>query len=1236
MMFSQIIPPYYNNFDTFDTLGWSHYAISGTDDWQIGVPNKYHIQQAFSSPNVWATTISGLNPANSSNRVLQTPSFDLSTIPSNYALSLIHGGVGLSGVCLLEYSLDGGLSWVALTNSLSPSINWQSNVSGFPCCMGNSIYAYYQSAINLSFLQGNSDVKFRFNYTNGSVIVYTDGWVIDNFAITPEYYNVRALTRDSIRNINKFFTKAPIKYNFEFINQYTQSYNFTNNFYFSTDSIKDSGDVLMASRTYSANQSIAEVFDTIPIPSGLGVGKYYILYDLDATNVLSENVETDNSNYFTLYVDSVYQTNFTDNFDSISNNWNRSVLTDKSRWEKRPPNYFRMEKAHSEPNTFVLHSAAATYTNGTTMLETPYLDLSTKTNQVVAFWYKKNLTTNDFGGSLSLMLPQIKSFKITNPVYPTSITLPLARNKNNWDCFFTRLPLAFDSIVSTKFAVFASINNSDLDRHAIDDFYVGESKPDVSADFGDNTFFSNASSTTDTLVYTIWNAGSELLPPTTTKFYWSTDSLYDNSDVLIATNTEPAVGDTLFVKRKLAITKPTTMVGKYFIIYKLDENNLADEMREYNNTGYLKVRQNNSEALPYFNDFETNTNNWHHQAVLGNDDWVCSVPTKSIMSSAFNVSKGWVTGNSQLMSKNTKTHLYTPIFDFTQLTRPILEYDFILINETQLTLAECSANLDFSIDGGCTWNLLDTTGESFANFYYYTGFDSFSGKDYLGGANFSTIINNTNETVLASPLKYQGRDELNTTHHVIDISRLKNYKKVMFRFKVANVSNNSEGVYIDNFKISNAYSDLTVNHKKNIQGATTDKYVSTFFNINNNGNYISDINLVNFYISNDTILDASDSLLLTKSIDKIRPNTQFYCNIRKQTNLLNSGGKKYLIYKIDPNNIIIESNETNNIGYFKITDGNAMPPIYFNDFNNYTVNGWTFYQSDTLPGGWVNPPYYHHRFRHTRVMSEPSYHFMEPNIDTTKHEWFLESFNDIYCLEHLMSINYIESPTFNFSSDSVYQLTFDFSCLMSLASGSGYSESGNIQYTKDGGLTWEAITTSDDSAATALYSYYNVVTSIGNLPGWKNFRDTTCKINLEFLSGMGDIKFRFAYKGKWNTCEFCFHGFMMDNFRIKSLGYIHVPVDTITDTGIKNNQYLDKSLLNMGNNTYLINNNSNCNLLYSKVIDTQGREVSNQQTFTCLDPKTVLVNLSHLQNGMYFITITENNRVKNYKVIVCN
>ncbi|MCZ8285147.1 MAG: hypothetical protein O9353_06785, partial [Bacteroidia bacterium] len=395
-----------------------------------------------------------------------------------------------------------------LVNANSPASQWQTS-SGFGWC-----YPFKYSSLRLRFLQGNPSVLFRFRFTNISYQTNDDGWVIDNFSIGPEYINLKALKGDTIKNINPFFTAIPITLKYQFTSPYSNTHTISTKFYLSTDSLKDSSDALLGTGLFNSGGSVSTWSTNLSFPSGTLPGYHYILYDMDEGNTIIETNESDNLGYSVVKVDSIYQSNYVESFDSLFYRWKPSFNT-ASSWQQGPPDYFRMEKAHSGPNAF-----STTSTLGNLTLETPYLNLSTKTNQSVCFWYK--LSTEPYmASSFRILLPQSRSFKTSSPVYSATVSLPNARNNNDWDCYCRKLGASFDTIVSTKFAfqafsvspIISVSNSAGFLRYAIDDFYVGESKPDASVNFKEGLFFSSSSTATDTLTYYLYNSGISILPP---------------------------------------------------------------------------------------------------------------------------------------------------------------------------------------------------------------------------------------------------------------------------------------------------------------------------------------------------------------------------------------------------------------------------------------------------------------------------------------------------------------------------------------------------------------------------------------------------------------------------------------------------------------------------------------------------------------------------------------------------
>lgn len=1218
---AQILPPYQNNFDTFDSTGWSHYALNGTDDWKLTTPAKTYFNSSSTFPNSWVTNKTG-NFNGNSNRALQTPSFDLTDTTQKLVFSFYHKTHANSSgnSFIVEYSLNNGSSWAALYNNTAPSTSWQS-LSGFSSAMYTS---FVKSSISIRYLQGNASVCFRFRFN--STTANGEGWQIDNFGIQPEYCNIKALKGDTIKNLNHYFTQFPIKFNFHFDNQFSTSSNFSNNFYFSHDSIKDASDIFLGNRPLNTGGTNANWTNTLTLPAGQNAGYHYVLYDLDANNVLNEANESDNFNFTVLKIDSIYITNYVDNFDSIYRVWDHFTPNYNPAyglsWRQSPPNYFRMEKAHSGKNAFHTVLESTNPNPAYTTLESPLLDLSTKTNQAVCFWYRQTMGNPYY--SMNLLIPPNQSFKNTQPFYSNSITIKKP-SSSNWSCYCYKLSNSFDTIVSTKFAIQATFlqvaaGGIGYTRNAIDDIYIGEIKPDVSLDFMEEKYYTNSNVTTDTLSYYLFNSGLSVLPSTTSKFYWSADSLLDGSDILITTVAEPSVTDTISVLRKISITKPVLTAGNYFIVYQLDATSAVNEMREYNNTGYTKVIQNNPEALPYYNDFEIHSNNWTHYASLGTDDWVCATPTKTNITSAFSGVKGWITSATSAPSPNSKIHLCTPIYDLSQLTNPVMEFDMKYIPylvPAYFSIPPNGLNMSYSTDGGFTWSVLDTTNLSFARWYQRMDYDMNMGNDFIqttlgNGTIPSYIVGEKTEKTFQSSHEYQTRDGLNVTHFVIDLNFLKANKKILFRFNYANTSAPVDGAFIDNFRISESTMDLAINNKKNLQTAPTDKFISTFFDVNNNGNYISPQTNLKLYLSVDTILDAGDQLYRTITVNKIRPQTKSFINFKGNTTAL-STGVKYMIYQLDSQNLIAETNESNNTGYFPLDNIAAQPLPYFNDFNASEIDGWSFYK-DSLP----NTYNFGQRFRHEVVIQDRVY--MSANG-----KWFLDLITNspYYNFANVFPIYYLVSPTFDFSSGNAYKLEFDFECMGS--NHWSYTSGGNLQYSTDGGLNWIVISEAQDPAALNLYPSYYYLQSLNNQPGWNTAGFTgPASINLSFLNGFPNVKFRFAYKSNYNAGN-NYHGFKMDNFKISAilptgLGYL----------GAKPNLYIKY----LNNNTFGINGIEDCHSAQIKIFDLQGKLVSNENTSTCSGKANAKIDLSYLKPGMYLVHLTEKNTTITYKVIV--
>jgi hypothetical protein len=115
-------------------------------------------------------------------------------------------------------------------------------------------------------------------------------------------------------------------------------------------------------------------------------------------------------------------------------------------------------------------------------------------------------------------------------------------------------------------------------------------------------------------------------------------------------------------------------------------------------------------ALPYLEGFETDDGNWYNKG--NNSSWQWGTPAKTIINKAPNGSKAWVTSLTSNYSDNEFSYLYSPCFDLSALTQPVLSFSHIFNIETDYDFTW----LEYSSDGGITWNRLGVSGSG-TNWY---------------------------------------------------------------------------------------------------------------------------------------------------------------------------------------------------------------------------------------------------------------------------------------------------------------------------------------------------------------------------------------------------------------------------------------------------------------------------------------------------------------------------------------
>ncbi|RQO32356.1 hypothetical protein DBR32_01755 [Taibaiella sp. KBW10] len=120
-------------------------------------------------------------------------------------------------------------------------------------------------------------------------------------------------------------------------------------------------------------------------------------------------------------------------------------------------------------------------------------------------------------------------------------------------------------------------------------------------------------------------------------------------------------------------------------------------------------------SFPYLEGFETNDGYYYGQGV--NNTWAYGTPNAIGINKAASGSKAWKTNLTGAYNSNEHSYLYSPCFDVSSLSKPMLS--FSLFQEIEAPSgAEIfdKAYMEYSVDGGLIWQKLGAKGQGY-NWY---------------------------------------------------------------------------------------------------------------------------------------------------------------------------------------------------------------------------------------------------------------------------------------------------------------------------------------------------------------------------------------------------------------------------------------------------------------------------------------------------------------------------------------
>lgn len=153
-----------------------------------------------------------------------------------------------------------------------------------------------------------------------------------------------------------------------------------------------------------------------------------------------------------------------------------------------------------------------------------------------------------------------------------------------------------------------------------------------------------------------------------------------------------------------------------YIDYKFDFWLTAAGDNYHSNDSITSYSLHNSPVIssyPYLEGFESNNGNWFAKG--SNSSWAWGAPSKTYINKAANGNNIWTTNLSGFYNDNELSYLYSPCFDLSGLTQPVLSFSHIFQIEQDYDYTW----VEYSVDGK-TWQKLGIAGSG-TNWYDNAG-----------------------------------------------------------------------------------------------------------------------------------------------------------------------------------------------------------------------------------------------------------------------------------------------------------------------------------------------------------------------------------------------------------------------------------------------------------------------------------------------------------------------------------
>ncbi|MFD2721170.1 CARDB domain-containing protein [Hymenobacter monticola] len=674
-------------------------------------------------------------------------------------------------------------------------------------------------------------------------------------------------------------------------------------FYFSTDATLDASDVLLSSSTgYALNPGLSSYRSGVAtIPATAAPGNYYILFVGDYQNQVTESNESNN----------VAAVNVTVVAPSIDLTIQQAAVSPLNTAVGTPINM----------SCYILNSGNAVSPSSS-----------------VGFYLSTNATldasdvllTSQYGGALSTTY---SSSRYGTAAIPTGLTP---------GTYYILFVADYQNQVSES----SETNN-------VAAVAITVAPPGVDLVVQQETLYpySGAAGSTVQASASILNQGNVMATSSNLGFYLSTNTTLDASDVLLYTATGSALSPNLASYRSGYLTIPVgTTPGTYYILFAADPTNLVSETNETNNvrslaftvlapsidltvssayaspstvaagnstnvSGYL-YNQGNAPASPANLSFYLSTNTTFDAS----DVLVGSQNTATLTSNNYVNIYSSVTVPAATASG---TYYLLFVADPSNLVVETNENN----NVAYTTLLVTAPGIDLQM--GQTYASPYTVGIggtlSMTSYIYNTGtlVSPSSTVGYYLSTNATLDASDVLLTTTAGTSLSAGLSSYRTATATIPAGTTAGYYYVLFVADPTNAvteTNENNNVAYATIQVTAPSIDLQISQFY-LSGAPvspggTLSVSSSVFNAGNTGAASSN---VGYYLSTNTILDASD-VLLTSTTGGVLGSYQYTTSNGSVTIPTGTtAGNYFMLAVADPTNLVSETNENNNVAYYQFT-----------------------------------------------------------------------------------------------------------------------------------------------------------------------------------------------------------------------------------------------------------------------------------------------------------------------------